>query len=208
MKKKCELCRCPAKLFCESDQATLCWECDAKVHSANFLVTKHPRFLLCHVCQSLTPWHGSGPKFVPTISVCNDCVRNNNQQNDDDDEDDDIENDDEAGRDDEDEEENQVVPWTTYTPPPPVSSSSNSATSSTRSFKECLWMKLLPTEKNLEGYYVHSFMTKIDYSIAYLEYSHRQVLFVFVKHIDDYAVLLYHDTYAINIQPDMDLQLK
>ncbi|XP_019425171.1 PREDICTED: B-box domain protein 31-like [Lupinus angustifolius] len=126
--KKCELCNCPAKLFCESDEATLCWECDAKVHSANFLVTKHQRFLLCHVCQSLTPWHASGPKFVPTISFCNECVRNNNQDNDydedDDDDDDDIEND-------EDEEENQVVPWTCTTPPP-LSSSSNSATSSTR----------------------------------------------------------------------------
>ncbi|XP_027339580.1 B-box domain protein 31-like [Abrus precatorius] len=145
MTKKCELCNCPAKLFCESDQASLCWECDAKVHSANFLVTKHPRFLLCHVCQSLTAWHGTGPKFVPTISVCNTCVSNSNetcnQQNHDDDdhddddddgsgEDDDIENDDVGV--DEDDEENQVVPWTS-TPPPPVSPSSNSvSTSSTR----------------------------------------------------------------------------
>ncbi|KAE9591791.1 hypothetical protein Lal_00038726 [Lupinus albus] len=126
--KKCELCNSPAKLFCESDQATLCWECDAKVHTANFLVTKHQRFLLCHVCQSLTPWHGSGPKFVPTISFCNDCVRNNNQENDHDDDQDEDEDDDDIEND-EDEEENQVVPWTS-TPPPPVSSSSNSATSS------------------------------------------------------------------------------
>lgn len=139
--KKCELCNSPAKLFCESDQACLCWECDAKVHSANSLVTKHPRILLCHMCQSITAWHGSGPKFVPTFSVCNDCVsisNNNetcNQQNDgdrdDDDTGDDTEND-EVGGDgggDQDEEENQVVPWTS-TPPPPVSSSSNSTTSS------------------------------------------------------------------------------
>ncbi|CAL0309438.1 unnamed protein product [Lupinus luteus] len=125
--KKCELCNCPAKLFCESDQATLCWGCDAKVHSANFLVTKHQRFLLCHVCQSLTPWHGSGPKFVPTISFCNDCVRSNNHDNDYDDDDQDEDED----NDDEDEEENQVVPWTCTTPPP-LSTSSTSATSSTR----------------------------------------------------------------------------
>ncbi|XP_061368825.1 B-box zinc finger protein 32-like [Gastrolobium bilobum] len=131
--KKCELCKCPAKLFCESDQASLCWECDAKVHSANFLVTKHPRILLCNICQTQTAWHGTGPKFVPTISVCNVCVSNNNEtcnQHDDDDyddddddtEEDDIENDDVGVE--ENEEENQVVPWTS-TPPPPVSSSSN-----------------------------------------------------------------------------------
>ncbi|KAL1289323.1 hypothetical protein HN51_057731 [Arachis hypogaea] len=142
MRKKCELCNCAANLFCDSDQASLCWECDAKVHSANFLVTKHPRILLCHVCQSLTPWHGSGPKFVPTMSLCTDCVTKNNDtcnhQNDDDDYDD-VENDGVDGGEDEDEdedeeEENQVVPWTSSTsmPPPPVSSSSNSATTSTR----------------------------------------------------------------------------
>ncbi|MED6131476.1 hypothetical protein PIB30_010230 [Stylosanthes scabra] len=139
MRKKCELCKRAANLFCESDQASLCWECDAKVHSANFLVTKHPRILLCHVCQSLTPWHASGPKFVPTMSLCTDCVTRNNdscnqQNNDDDDDEEDVENDG-VEDEDEDEEENQVVPWTSSTtsmPPPPVSSSSNSATTSTR----------------------------------------------------------------------------
>ncbi|QCD76670.1 zinc finger protein CONSTANS [Vigna unguiculata] len=146
--RKCDLCNSPAKLSCESDQASLCWECDAKVHSANFLVTKHPRILLCHVCQSLTAWHGTGPKFVPTISVCNTCVNNNsesgsrqNHDDDDDDDDDDademedhVEND--EGSAEEDDEENQVVPWTSTPPPPPppASTSSNSvATSSTRS---------------------------------------------------------------------------
>jgi len=116
MKKKCELCKSPAKLFCESDQASLCWECDAKVHTANFIVTKHHRFLLCHICQSLTPWHGTGPKFVPTISLCNHCNNNNDEDNDQDD--DDTEDDDE---------ENQVVPWKSTTPPPVSSCSSNSA---------------------------------------------------------------------------------
>ncbi|XP_047155536.1 zinc finger protein HD1-like [Vigna umbellata] len=149
--RKCDLCNSPAKLSCESDQASLCWECDAKVHSANFLVTKHLRILLCHVCQSLTAWHGTGPKFVPTVSVCNTCVNNNRESrsrqnhdeddddhNDDDDDDDDddemddhVENDEDGAE--EDDEENQVVPWTS-TPPPPASASSNSAaTSSTRS---------------------------------------------------------------------------
>ncbi|XP_020202658.1 B-box zinc finger protein 32 isoform X2 [Cajanus cajan] len=128
--KKCELCNKPAKLFCESDQASLCWECDAKVHSANFLVTKHPRILLCHVCQSLTAWHGTGPKFVPTISVCNTCTcSQQNHDHDDGTEEDHVENHD--GGVTQDDEENQVVPGTS-TPPPPASTSSSVATSSTR----------------------------------------------------------------------------
>ncbi|KAG2299330.1 hypothetical protein Bca52824_035802 [Brassica carinata] len=40
-KKKCELCDGVARMFCESDQASLCWDCDGKVHGANFLVAKH-----------------------------------------------------------------------------------------------------------------------------------------------------------------------
>ncbi|KAF4386940.1 hypothetical protein F8388_006895 [Cannabis sativa] len=68
MKKKCELCDSPAKMYCDSDRASLCWDCDARVHSANFLVAKHMRTLLCRVCQSLTPWSGSGPKLSPTVS--------------------------------------------------------------------------------------------------------------------------------------------
>ncbi|XP_041026375.1 zinc finger protein CONSTANS-LIKE 4-like [Juglans microcarpa x Juglans regia] len=150
--KKCELCDSPANLYCESDQASLCWDCDARVHGANFLVAKHSRTLLCHVCQSSTPWNGSGPKLGATISVCESCVDSNvkneagNEGNDhdhngadgggdsdDDDpdsddnfeeeEDDDGHGDDDQGDNDEDEEENQVVPWSS-TPPPPTSSSS------------------------------------------------------------------------------------
>ncbi|KAF5475572.1 hypothetical protein F2P56_007366 [Juglans regia] len=144
--KKCELCDSPANLYCESDQASLCWDCDARVHGANFLVAKHSRTLLCHVCQSSTPWNGSGPKLGPTISVCEICVNSNvkneagNEGNDhdngadgvgdsdDDDSDSDDnfeeeEDDDGQGDNDEDEEENQVVPWSS-TPPPPTSSSS------------------------------------------------------------------------------------
>ncbi|KAK3188156.1 hypothetical protein Dsin_027717 [Dipteronia sinensis] len=149
--KKCELCDFPAKMFCESDQASLCWDCDERVHGANFLVAKHTRTLLCHVCQSPTPWIGSGPKLGPTISVCNVCVgsksscssreQSNNggeeeEEEEEEEEDDDIEeeeeddsDDDEGGdHEDEDDEENQVVPWTSTTPPPPVSSSSTATT--------------------------------------------------------------------------------
>ncbi|KAJ8761687.1 hypothetical protein K2173_004463 [Erythroxylum novogranatense] len=145
--KKCELCDSLAKMYCESDQASLCWECDANVHGANFLVAKHSRTLLCHLCQSLTPWTGSGPKLAPTVSVCQNCVNSSNcrqeRSNNDDDEDDDHddldreddtendgndENSDGSDDGDEDDGENQVVPWSSP-PSPPVSSSSNSENS-------------------------------------------------------------------------------
>lgn len=73
-KKGCELCGNPARMLCESDQASLCWDCDGKVHAANFLVAKHSRTLLCHVCQSPTPWKAAGPKLGPTVSVCRVCA--------------------------------------------------------------------------------------------------------------------------------------
>ncbi|KAI9185244.1 hypothetical protein LWI28_005582 [Acer negundo] len=72
--KKCELCDRTARMYCESDQASLCWDCDEKVHRANFLVAKHSRSLLCHVCQSVTQWKASGAKLGPTVSVCEACV--------------------------------------------------------------------------------------------------------------------------------------
>ncbi|KAL2943983.1 B-box domain protein 30 [Bienertia sinuspersici] len=76
MKKKvsCELCNLPATTYCESDQASLCWHCDTKVHKANFLVTKHTRTLLCHLCQDTTPWTASGPMLPPSLSLCVSCA--------------------------------------------------------------------------------------------------------------------------------------
>lgn len=73
MERSCELCSKAARMYCESDEARLCWDCDEKVHSANFLVAKHSRTLLCHVCQSPTPWKASGTKLGPTVSVCEGC---------------------------------------------------------------------------------------------------------------------------------------
>ncbi|KAH1056155.1 hypothetical protein J1N35_034220 [Gossypium stocksii] len=148
--KKCELCNSLAKMYCESDQAILCWDCDSTVHGANFLVAKHSRTLLCHLCQSPTPWNGSGPKLGPTVSVCENCVSRNactdeinneethNEKNDDDeddDEDDDDEDDssEDDGGDSSGDEENQVVPWTSG---PPVSNSTTSEECSTRFGKE------------------------------------------------------------------------
>ncbi|KAL8506711.1 hypothetical protein ACS0TY_017562 [Phlomoides rotata] len=114
--KKCELCKAKARMHCESDQASLCWDCDAKVHSANFLVARHSRNLLCHVCQSPTPWSASGGKLGPTVSICEQCVDRGIC--------------DDSGEEESEEEEvivevveeNQVVPWS---PPPPTESSSS-----------------------------------------------------------------------------------
>ncbi|KAE9616832.1 hypothetical protein Lal_00034147 [Lupinus albus] len=73
MNKICELCNVPARIFCDSDQATLCWDCDAQVHAANFLVARHSRTLLCHTCYSLTPWKASGARLGNTVSFCHNC---------------------------------------------------------------------------------------------------------------------------------------
>ncbi|KAL1537450.1 B-box zinc finger protein 32-like [Salvia divinorum] len=92
--KKCELCNKVARMYCESDEASLCWTCDLRVHTANFLVAKHTRTLLCHACQSPTPWTGSGPRLGPTVSVCEACAngRRDGAAEDEDDEDSDSEN--------------------------------------------------------------------------------------------------------------------
>ncbi|KAL3627616.1 hypothetical protein CASFOL_028979 [Castilleja foliolosa] len=130
--KKCELCNKVARMYCNSDEASLCWDCDSRVHAANFLVAKHTRTLLCHVCQSPTSWTGSGPKLGPTVSVCDDCcvrgdrnhgIRRTEDDDYEDDDDDDDEDDD--SDDDEDDGENQVVP---LSPPPAFASTSTSNT--------------------------------------------------------------------------------
>ncbi|KAF8051261.1 hypothetical protein N665_1756s0002 [Sinapis alba] len=74
MGKKCDLCDGVARMYCESDQASLCCHCDGKVHGANFLVAKHTRCLLCSACQSPTPWKATGLRLGPTFSVCDSCV--------------------------------------------------------------------------------------------------------------------------------------
>lgn len=138
--KACELCKSKARIYCDSDQASLCWHCDAKVHSANFLVARHSRSLLCHVCQSPTLWNASGEKLGRTISVCERCVagsdgREENQGGNDDeidaDDDYDEEEEEEDSSDDVDEDgDNQVVPWSDTSPPPAASLSSSEQSSS------------------------------------------------------------------------------
>ncbi|KAK8706123.1 hypothetical protein V6N13_049700 [Hibiscus sabdariffa] len=120
--RNCELCGGLARTHCESDQANLCWDCDLKVHGANFLVAKHTRTLLCHVCQSPTPWLASGHHLSPALSVCDYCVANKDnacdvttepeesseaEYHDDEEE----EDEDEEEEEEEEDAENQVVPW-------------------------------------------------------------------------------------------------
>ncbi|CAL9207594.1 unnamed protein product [Musa hybrid cultivar] len=141
--KQCELCVRPARIHCESDEASLCWECDAKVHGANFLVARHSRCLLCRSCQSPTPWRAEGARLRPTFSVCERCAATTSSSAEgsgggegcgagDEEEGegeggrrDREEDEEEEEEDDDDEGENQVVPWS-LTPPPAASSSSSS----------------------------------------------------------------------------------
>ncbi|KAF5190549.1 B-box zinc finger protein [Thalictrum thalictroides] len=47
----CELCNGEATLYCVSDLAFLCLNCDARVHQANFLVARHVRRTICCKCK-------------------------------------------------------------------------------------------------------------------------------------------------------------
>ncbi|XP_030512119.2 B-box domain protein 31-like [Rhodamnia argentea] len=73
-KKPCQLCDNLATMYCEPDQANLCWDCDSRVHGGNFLAAKHQRNLLCRSCQSPTLWSALGPRLAPMASVCEKCV--------------------------------------------------------------------------------------------------------------------------------------
>ncbi|XP_071703357.1 uncharacterized protein [Rutidosis leptorrhynchoides] len=139
MMKSCELCKSTARIYCDSDQASLCWTCDTKVHSANFLVARHSRNLLCRVCQSPTPWTASGKKLGPSaVSVCDKCVAHGTSADREEEEDerhgtndvDDVYDGDEDSEieldtdDDDGDDDIQVVPLC-FTPPPAASSSSS-----------------------------------------------------------------------------------
>lgn len=131
-------------MYCDSDQASLCWDCDLKVHGANFLVARHSRTLLCQVCQTPTPWSAAGANLGPTLSICRNCSGEDSRglpaqerescvageisgsaggdvlDLDEEDLDDDV-NSDESGEEEveeeEDEGENQVVPWSSSSAP-------------------------------------------------------------------------------------------
>lgn len=50
-RRTCELCNQEASLYCPSDSAFLCSNCDATVHEANFLVARHLRYSICNKCN-------------------------------------------------------------------------------------------------------------------------------------------------------------
>eukprot|EP00252_Welwitschia_mirabilis_P010367 TRINITY_DN235_c0_g1_i1.p1 TRINITY_DN235_c0_g1~~TRINITY_DN235_c0_g1_i1.p1 ORF type:complete len:224 (-),score=-39.05 TRINITY_DN235_c0_g1_i1:560-1231(-) len=50
--RPCDACRAAsAAIYCRPDAAFLCSACDAKVHSANKLASRHERVWLCAVCE-------------------------------------------------------------------------------------------------------------------------------------------------------------
>ncbi|KAL6972572.1 hypothetical protein U1Q18_026745 [Sarracenia purpurea var. burkii] len=71
----CELCDGKASLYCPSDSAFLCWNCDAKVHEANFLVARHVRYTVCFECKGLTNYRLYGVGFQPLLQrICRSCL--------------------------------------------------------------------------------------------------------------------------------------
>ncbi|KAJ1429219.1 B-box-type zinc finger [Sesbania bispinosa] len=75
--KACELCNQQAFLYCPSDAAYLCWNCDATVHGANFLVARHIRHRLCSKCNCFTGIHISGATICCLPSTCRSCSPEN-----------------------------------------------------------------------------------------------------------------------------------
>ncbi|XP_038979418.1 zinc finger protein CONSTANS-LIKE 4-like [Phoenix dactylifera] len=50
--RRCDSCKgSPALLFCRADTAYLCGTCDARVHGANKLASRHERVWMCGVCE-------------------------------------------------------------------------------------------------------------------------------------------------------------
>lgn len=149
--KSCELCMLAATTYCEPDKASLCWDCDAKVHGANFLVARHVRCLLCHACQSPTPWTASGFKLGYNVSVCDMCVNGGDRAQNDNhkDEEDADSNDDDA--------DNQVVPWCT------ISNTLSPASTSSGGEREVSKSKTLFPLKGLRAT-VSDFRFKVGFS--------------------------------------------
>jgi hypothetical protein len=77
MEPLCEFCGVVrAMVYCKSDLARLCLQCDGCVHSANSLSRRHPRSLLCDKCYSQ-------PAIVrcmdDKMSLCQGCDLNGNE---------------------------------------------------------------------------------------------------------------------------------
>ncbi|XP_068639121.1 B-box zinc finger protein 32-like [Aristolochia californica] len=71
----CELCNGGASVYCISDSAFLCWDCDASVHGANFLVARHVRRIMCARCKRLESgcFSGVGSSAVRSF-LCPSCA--------------------------------------------------------------------------------------------------------------------------------------
>ncbi|CAK9146086.1 unnamed protein product [Ilex paraguariensis] len=70
----CELCSGEAALYCSSDSAFLCWNCDTKVHEHNFLVARHFRRTICSVCKNFAGDRISGVGIRPYRAICQSCL--------------------------------------------------------------------------------------------------------------------------------------
>lgn len=71
MEPVCDLCGVVrAVVYCKSDFARLCLNCDSSVHSANALSRRHPRSLLCDTCHSQP---AVARCMFDKMSVCQSC---------------------------------------------------------------------------------------------------------------------------------------
>ncbi|XP_058068140.1 B-box zinc finger protein 32-like [Magnolia sinica] len=70
----CELCNGRASLYCESDSAFLCFDCDRTVHEANFLVARHVRRIVCRRCGQFDGDCISGVGSRQIRPICRPCV--------------------------------------------------------------------------------------------------------------------------------------
>lgn len=77
--KVCELCKGEAGVYCDSDAAFLCFDCDSNVHNANFLVARHIRRVICSGCGSITgnPFSGDTPSLNRV--TCSSCSPGNKE---------------------------------------------------------------------------------------------------------------------------------
>ncbi|OUZ99199.1 zinc finger protein [Macleaya cordata] len=76
----CELCTEEATLYCESDSSFLCWNCDSKVHGANFLVARHIRRTICSKCKGFDRNCMSGFELRPFRPICLSCSSDSDKE--------------------------------------------------------------------------------------------------------------------------------
>ncbi|KAJ7962680.1 B-box zinc finger protein [Quillaja saponaria] len=73
----CELCKGEASVYCASDSAFLCWNCDSVVHQANFLVARHIRLTLYSNCKGFSGNQISGAGVGNLKPFCRSCLTEN-----------------------------------------------------------------------------------------------------------------------------------